>query len=77
VAWRRFFRRHAARNQTFKANYGLHTLRHFLASWLIEQGFSPKKVQGMLGHNSMQMTYDVYGHLFPNLEDDHAKSDGW
>jgi integrase len=57
----------------FKANYGLHTLRHFFASWLIEQGFSPKKVQGMLGHSSMQMTYDVYGHLFPNLEDDHAK----
>ena len=57
----------------FKAKYGLHTLRHFFASWLIEQEFSPKKVQEMLGHSSMQMTYDVYGHIFPTLEDDHAK----
>jgi integrase len=56
-----------------RAKYGMHTLRHFFASWITEQGFSPKKVQGMLGHNSMQMTYDVYGHLFPSLEDDHAK----
>jgi len=53
--------------------YGMHTLRHFFASWLIEQQFSPKKVQGMLGHSSMQMTYDTYGHLLPNLEDDQAK----
>jgi integrase len=56
-----------------RAKYGMHTLRHFFASWIIERGFSPKKVQGMLGHDSMQMTYDVYGHLFPSLEDDHAK----
>jgi hypothetical protein len=27
----------------------------------------------MLGHSSIQMTYDIYGHLFPSLEDDHAK----
>jgi hypothetical protein len=28
----------------------------------------------MFGHSSMQTAYDVYGHLFPNLEDDHAKT---
>jgi integrase len=53
--------------------YGLHALRHFFASWAIEQGFSPKRVQVLLGHASIQMTFDVYGHLFPNPEDDHAK----
>jgi integrase len=56
-----------------KAKYGLHALRHFFASWLIEQNFSPKRVQALLGHSSIQMTFDVYGHLFPSLEDDHAK----
>jgi integrase len=56
-----------------RSKYGFHTLRHFFASWLIEQGFSPKKVQGMLGHSSMQMTYDTYGHLFPDDEGDQAK----
>jgi integrase len=53
--------------------YGLHALRHFFASWAIEQGFSAKPVQALLGHSSIQMTFDVYGHLFPSLEDDHAK----
>jgi integrase len=56
-----------------KPKYGLHALRHFFASWAIDQGFSPKRVQAMLGHSSIQMTFDVYGHLFPSLEDDHAK----
>jgi integrase len=56
-----------------KSKYGLHALRHFFASWAIEQGFSPKRVQALLGHSSIQMTFDVYGHLFPSLEDDHAK----
>jgi integrase len=56
--------------------YGLHSLRHFFASWAIEQGFSPKRLQALLGHSSIQMTFDVYGHLFPSLEDDHAKFAG-
>jgi integrase len=56
-----------------KAKYGFHALRHFFASWAIERGFSPKRVQTLLGHSSIQMTFDVYGHLFPSLEDDHAK----
>jgi integrase len=56
-----------------KAKYGMHALRHFFASWAIERGFSPKRVQSLLGHSSIQMTFDVYGHLFPSLEDDHAK----
>jgi integrase len=56
-----------------KAKYGFHALRHFCASWLIDQGFSPKRVQVWMGHSSIQMTFDVYGHLFLNLEEDHAK----
>jgi integrase len=55
------------------ARYTLHALRHFFASWAIEQGFSPKKVQTLLGHGSIKMTYDVYGHLFPSEEEDHAR----
>lgn len=56
-----------------KARHGFHSLRHFYASWIIEQNFIPKRVQELLGHASLQMTYDTYGHLFPNPEDDHAK----
>lgn len=56
-----------------RPKYGFHTLRHFYASWLIEQDFSPKKVQTLLGHSTIAMTYDTYGHMFPTSEDDHAK----
>lgn len=56
-----------------KPKYGIHALRHFFASWAIERGFSPKRVQTLLRHSSIQMTFDVYGHLFPSLEDDQAK----
>lgn len=56
-----------------KPKYGMHGLRHFFASWAIERGFSPKRLQALLGHNSIQMTFDRYGHLFPSPEDDHAK----
>jgi integrase len=59
--------------QAVRPKYGLHALRHFFASWAIERGFSAKRVQALLGHSSIQMTFDVYGHLFPSLEDDHAK----
>jgi integrase len=59
-----------------KAKYtGLHALRHFYASWLINRkeegglGLPPKVVQERLGHSSITMTYDRYGHLFPRGDD--------
>jgi integrase len=53
--------------------FNFHALRHFAASLWIELGFSPKRLQALLGHSSVQMTFDRYGHLFPNAEDDHEK----
>ena len=32
--------------------YGLHSLRHTVASLFIEQGFTPKRVQALMGHSS-------------------------
>jgi integrase len=42
-----------------------HDLRHTCASLLINQGESPKYVQKQMRHASIQMTFDRYGHLFP------------
>jgi integrase len=55
---------------TDKPKYGMHAFRHAAASLFIEQGFSPKRVQALMGHSSIQMTFDTYGHLFPAPEDD-------
>jgi integrase len=50
--------------------YNFHALRHFAASLFIEEGLSPKKVQTRMGHSSIKVTYDIYGHLFTDEEDD-------
>lgn len=46
-------------------NVRFHDLRHFFASMLIAQGESPKYVCDQMGHSSIQVTFDTYGHLFP------------
>jgi integrase len=52
--------------------YGLKALRHAAASLFIEQSFTPKRVQALMGHSSIQVTFDIYGHLFPAPADDQA-----
>jgi integrase len=47
------------------AHIRFHDLRHFFASMLIAQGESAKYVSDQLGHSSIQVTFDTYGHLFP------------
>jgi integrase len=53
-----------------QSKFGIHALRHAAASLFIEQGWNPKKIQTLLGHASINMTMDVYGHLFENAEED-------
>jgi integrase len=36
---------------------------------LIAQGAHPKAIQHRLGHSSITVTLDRYGHLFPALDD--------
>jgi integrase len=33
-------------------------------------GWTPKRVQTVMGHSSITMTFDRYGHLFENSETD-------
>lgn len=56
-----------------KPMFGFRSLRHAAASLLIEQGWTPRKIQVLLGHSSINMSFDVYGHLFHNLEEDIAQ----
>jgi integrase len=43
-----------------------HDLRHCFASLLISQNENVKYIQAMLGHASITMTLDIYGHLMKN-----------
>ena len=43
----------------------MHQLRHTYATLLIAAGAHPKYIQAQLGHASIQVTMDVYEHVFP------------
>ena len=46
-------------------HFEFHSLRHAAASLFIELGWAPKRIQAVMGHSSISMTFDRYGHLFP------------
>jgi integrase len=46
-----------------------HDLRHTCAAILIDQGAHPKAIQERLGHSSIEVTMDTYGHLYESAED--------
>jgi integrase len=54
---------------------GFHALRHWYASWCINRKadggleLTPKAVQTRMGHSSIQVTFDTYGHLFPAVDE--------
>lgn len=48
----------------------LHECRHTYASMLIASGANEKTVMEALGHSTITMTFDTYGHLFPGNRDE-------
>jgi integrase len=51
------------------ASLRFHDLRHTCASLCIALGAHPKAIQERLGHSSITVTLDRYGHLFPKLDE--------
>jgi len=47
-----------------------HSLRHTCGAWLAQTGAHPKVVQQVMRHQSITLTMDTYGHLFPGQEAD-------
>lgn len=54
------------------ARYSLNCLRHGAVSIRIWQGWQPKQIQVFAGHSSIQVTMDIYGHLW--REEQQARS---
>lgn len=50
----------------------LYDLRHTHASLLIHEGVHPKRISERLGHSSIKLTMDTYGHLFEGSDRDSA-----
>jgi integrase len=51
---------------------GLHECRHTFAALMIAAGVNAKALSTYMGHSSITITYDRYGHLMPGNEDEAA-----
>ena len=50
--------------------FRFHDLRHTHASLLLSVGTPPHVVQSRLGHQTSQITLDIYGHVLPQSDVD-------
>lgn len=66
---KRAFKPAVERALPHKAGLRFHDLRHTYAAFLIAQGAHPLAIKQRLGHSSIAVTMDKYGHLFPSLEE--------
>ena len=46
----------------------IHDLRHSHVAYLIEKGVSPLAIAERLGHENVNITLGIYGHLYPNKQ---------
>jgi integrase len=46
-----------------------HDLRHTAAALMVAEGAHALAVSRRLGHSSIAVTFDTYGHLFPDREE--------
>lgn len=52
---------------------GFHEARHTYASIAIAAGLNAKTISTYMGHSSIQITFDLYGHLMPGSEAESVK----
>ena len=64
----------AAVNGTIPKDLRFHDLRHTCVALLVAQGAHPMAIKERLGHSSITVTLDQYGHLMPSI--DEALADG-
>ena len=60
----------AAKSAGLPASVGLHTLRHSAASTMLAADVPLKVVSDVLGHSSVSITGDIYGHVAPEVAAD-------
>jgi site-specific recombinase XerD len=55
-------------------NLSIHQLRHTFGSLLLDRGVPLEQVSEFIGHSSISITKDIYGHLLPETLRDVAET---
>ena len=77
IAAASFWNNHFSRAQRASGvSCRFHDLRHSSVALAIAEGAHPKAIQARMGHSSINVTLDRYGHLFPELDEAIATSFG-
>ena len=58
--------------RNFRSDFRWHDLRHTFGSLKLDQGANIYYVQRQMGHSSIQVTVDIYGHLLENRKPEEA-----
>lgn len=69
---RNFYSRHfrpAVGLAGLPSDFRFHELRHTFAALLIAEGAHPRSIMERMGHSSITVTLNTYGHLLPSLEE--------
>jgi integrase len=75
IAAASFWNNHFSRAQRLSGvTCRFHDLRHSSVALAIAEGAHPKAIQARMGHSSINVTLDRYGHLFPELDEALATS---
>ncbi|HEV3355030.1 MAG TPA: site-specific integrase [Acidimicrobiales bacterium] len=70
IAGSSFWNQHFSRAlQRTELKCRFHDLRHTSVALAIAEGAHPKAIQARMGHSSINVTLDRYGHLFPELDE--------
>ncbi len=57
---------HSAADRAGLSDVTPHTLRHTAATWMAQRGVPLWEIAGFMGHTSIQMVQDTYGHHSPD-----------
>ena len=72
TAWKRANEIRTEKERPLLEPIGLHECRHTFASLMIDAGVNARALSTYMGHSSITITLDRYGHLFPGSEDEAA-----
>jgi integrase len=72
TAWKRMNEKRAKAELEPIGPISLHDARHTFASLMIAAGVNAKGLSTYMGHSSITITYDRYGHLMPGNEEEAA-----